>query len=57
MRMLRKAGNNIAMVHAPAVLTLEVIADVSARKRTCGPEPIVAGGIFIQMMDAEEKRI
>ena len=32
-RVLRKAGHDVAVVHAPAVLAVEVLADVAARER------------------------
>src|SRR5688572_17720625 len=57
MRMLRKAGDDVAVVHAPAVLALEVLADLASGKRGLRSEPIVTGRIEIDVMDAEEKRV
>src|SRR5262249_35514540 len=56
-RVLGKAGDNIPVVHAPTVLALEVLADVSPRKRCCGPHLFVARGIVIVVVGAEEKRV
>ena len=43
-RMLRKAGHDVAVVHPPAILALEVLADLAPAERSGGPQPIVAGG-------------
>src|SRR4029078_12553939 len=55
--MLRKAGHDIAVIHTPAVLALEVLADVAAAERRLRAELVVGGGIEIDVMDAEEKRV
>ena len=57
MRVLRKAGHDVAVVHPPAVLALEVLPDVAAGQRRRRAELVVARGIVIVVVDAEEKRI
>src|SRR5688572_9715344 len=56
-RMLGKAGHDVAVVHPPAVLALEVLADLPSTERGGRTEPVVAGGIVIDVMDAEEERV
>ena len=55
--MLGKAGHDVAVVHPPAVLALEVLADVPSAERGGRTEIVVAGRIVIDVMDAEEKRV
>src|SRR5262245_35454575 len=57
MRMLRKAGHDIAVIHTPAVLARKVLADVAALERCGGTEAIVAARILIDVMDADEERV
>ena len=52
-----KARHHVAVVHAPAVLALEVLADVAAGERGRGPEPLVAAGIGVVVVHAEQERI
>ena len=56
-RMLREAGHDVAVVHPPAVPALEVLADGAARERGVGPHPLVAPGVRVVVMDAEQERI
>ncbi len=56
-RMLRKARNDIAVIHPPAVLAFEVLPDVAAAERRLRAELVVARGIEIDVMDAEQKRV
>src|SRR5690606_6013033 len=57
MRMRRKAGYRLAVVHAPAILAAEVLADVAAGERRRRAEAAVAGRIGVVVMGAEEERI
>jgi hypothetical protein len=45
------------VIHTPAVLALEVLADVASAERRRRAELVVAGGIEIDVVDAEEKRV
>ena len=56
-RVLRKAGDGAPVVHAPAVLALEVLPEVASRERRRGAEPFVAGGVGVVVVDAEEEGI
>src|SRR5215208_3144304 len=56
-RMLGKAGHHVAVVHAPALLAFEILTDLPAAKRRLRAELIVAGGIEIDVMDTEQKRV
>ena len=57
MRVLREAGHDGAVVHAPAVLAREVLADVAPRERRRGPEALVARRVGVVVMHAEEERV
>ena len=56
-RMAGKAGHGAAVIHAPAVFALEVLAEVAPGQRRGGAETIVAGRVAIVVVDAEEERI
>src|SRR5262245_60829696 len=57
MRMLRKPGNDVTVIHAPAVRIPEVLTDLVAGERCRGTELVVALRIEIEMVDAEQERI
>ena len=58
MRMLREPGHDLAVVHPPAVFALEVLTDVAGQTSdAAGPELVIAGGIRVVVMSAEEERI
>ena len=57
MGMLREAGHHVAVVHAPAVLALEVHPDPAPGKGRRRSHLRVAERIGVVMMDAEEERI
>jgi hypothetical protein len=57
MRMLREAGHDVAVIHAPAVLAGEVLADVAAFERRRRPQAVVAARVEIDVVDANEERI
>ena len=58
MRMLREARDDVAVVHPPAVLLLEVLTDVAATERLGRrTELIVSGGIGVVVVNAEQERI
>ena len=56
-RMLGKAGDDVAVIHAPAVDALEIHADVAAGERRCRAELGVSGRVGVVVVDAKEKRI
>ncbi len=56
-RMAREAGHHIAVVHAPTVFTLEILADVAAGKRCRGAHALVAGGVGVLVVDAEQEGV
>ena len=56
-RMLRKPRHRIAVVHTPAVLAGEVLADVAARERGGGAQAVVTLRIEIDVVDADEERV
>ena len=51
MGMLRKAGDDIAVIHAPAVAALEVLTDIAARQRRDRTEAIVALREMVDVVD------
>ncbi len=57
MRMRREARHLLAVVHAPAVLAPEVLADVAPRQRGVGAEAAVALGVRVVVVDAEQERV
>src|SRR6476660_9079167 len=57
MRMAREARHRVAVVHAPAVLAAEVLAEVATGQRRVGPEPAVRPRIGVVVIDAEQERI
>ena len=56
-RMAGEARHLAAVVHAPAVLAAEVLAEVAAGERRVGAEPGVALRIGVVVMDAEQERV
>ena len=56
-RMLWKAGYDVAVIHPPAVFSLEVLTDVPARKRCVRSEAFVSRGILVVVICAEKKWI
>jgi hypothetical protein len=52
-----KAGHLLAVVHAPAVLAREVLAEAAARQRRSRAELRVAGRVLVVVEDAEQERI
>src|SRR2546422_7385476 len=57
MRMLRKSRNNAAVVHAPAILALEVLSNVATLKRGGWSEVFVALRIVIIVVHTEQEWI
>jgi hypothetical protein len=56
--MTRKTGDNLAVVHAPAVLALEVLTDAPPGEGGGGRRhPLVSGGVAIVVVHAEEERV
>ena len=51
-----KPGHDVAVVHPPAVLALEVHADLAAREDAAGPMASLPGG-RIEVVDAEQERV
>ena len=56
-RMMRETRHDVAVIHPPAVLALEVLADVAAGERRVRAHPLVAAGVSVVVMDAEQERI
>src|SRR5262249_53458996 len=56
-RVLREAGDHLAVIHAPAVLAGEVLADGAPCERRRGAEPLVARGVGVVVVDAEQEGI
>ena len=56
-RVLREARHDAAVIHAPAVLALEVLADVPTGERGHRPELLIARGVRVVVVDTEEKGI
>ena len=52
-----EAGHGAAVVHAPAVDAFEVVADRPAVERCDRAEVGVAGGVVVEMVDAEQERV
>ena len=57
MRMLRETRDGVAVIHAPAVLAGEVLADVAPFERRGGTQAVVAARVEIDVVDADEERI
>jgi hypothetical protein len=55
--MLREARNGVAVIHAPAVLTREILPHVAPLERSRGAERFVAARVVIDVMDADEERV
>ena len=55
--MLGKAWHHIAVVHAPTVDALKVIADIAAFQGGHWPHGLVAGRVGVVVVDTEKERI
>ncbi len=55
--MLRKAGHDITVIHAPAVNALEVLTDVVPRQRRSRTKLLVPLRVVVDVVDAEQERI
>ena len=53
----REARHHVAVVHPPAVLALEVHADLAAGERRGRPHGLVAGGVEVEVVDTEEEGV
>ena len=56
-RVGRKAGNGLAVVHAPAVLAGKVLAQIAPVQARVGPHGGVAARVVVQVVDAKQKRV
>ena len=56
-RVRRKAGNGLAVVHAPAVFVAEIAAHLPTRQRCCRSHVLIADRVVIDVMHAEQKRV
>ena len=56
-RVLREAGNHVAVIHAPAVLAGEVLTDVTTCERRGGTELGIASRVRVVVMHAEQEGI
>ena len=56
-RVLREARDVLAVVHPPAVDPLEVLAHLPAVERRVGAQHLVAGGVRVVVVHAEQERI
>ncbi len=57
MRMRREAGNDLSVVHAPAVSWLEIGAELPAGKRRHRPKSLVPRWIRVEVVNTEQKWI
>jgi hypothetical protein len=56
-RMLRKAGHDLAVIHAKAVLDREILSEIASSERRIRPHPLVALRVAIEMVDAEKEGV
>jgi hypothetical protein len=56
-RVCRKAGHGLAVVHAPAVLATKVLPQIAPCQRGLRALLVVAGRVGIVVMHAEQKRV
>ena len=56
-RRVRIHGDDIAVVHPPAIADLEVGTDVAPRQRGVGAQLGVAGRVVVEVVDAEQVRV
>ena len=56
-RMRRKSGNALTVIHAPTILTGEVLPDITTGKRRVWPKPAIPARISVVVMNAQQKRI
>jgi hypothetical protein len=57
MRMLRKAGDDLTVIHPPSVDAGKVLTDLTTDKRRGWTEVLVACGIVIEVVNAEQERV
>src|SRR5262249_12912141 len=57
MRMLRKSGYRLPVIHSPSIFAFKILANVPARQRSGRSQPFIAGRITIFVIHAEQKRI
>ncbi len=57
MRMRREAGDGRAVIHIPAVLAGEVLADIATLEARPGSHVRVTGGIAVEVMRSEQERV
>src|SRR6476660_2544059 len=56
-RVLRKPGDDVAVIHAPSVLAAEVLADLVAGERRVRPEAVVPLREVVDVVHAEQERV
>src|ERR1700682_4598999 len=54
-RMLGKAGDHVAVIHAPAVLPFEILPDLASLERGGWPQALVPGRVGVVVVGAEEE--
>ncbi len=57
MRMARKARHRVAVIHAPAILALEVLADIAARERGGRTLLGIASRVGVLVIDTEQEGV
>ena len=57
MRMRRKAGHGVAVVHAPAVLAAKVLAQIAACERGLRAHHLIARRVGVVVVHAKQKGI
>ena len=56
-RVSRKTGHGVAVVHAPAILAAEVVADVARVQPSGWAQRVVAGRVGIVVVGTKQERI
>ena len=56
-RVGRKTGHLLTVVHAPTVFLRKVLADLAARQRSGGPQLCVACGVVVVVVHTEQKGV
>src|SRR6185436_11024502 len=56
-RVLRKARHDLTVVHTPAVGAGEVLPEIATGEGGCGAHALVARGVSVVVMDAEEEGV
>jgi hypothetical protein len=54
---LWEAGHDTSVIHAPAVFAGEVLAEIAPSQACCWPKLLVACGVLIDVMNAEQKGV